>query len=71
MSGSSITFDPAVAQTAVGDSSLSLLEVKSGGDLMPPLTSLFLWVLALMMCTLCAAVGSCIFLEKNKKSRCL
>lgn len=68
VSGSFITFDTAVAQATVGDSFLSFVEVRSGGDLMPPLTSLFLWALVLMMCAFHAAVGSCFFLQKIRKA---
>lgn len=65
VSGSFITFDPAAAQTAVGDSSLSLVEVRSGGGLTLPLTSLLWWALALVICALCAAAGSCFSLQKK------
>lgn len=42
VSGSFITFGPAAAQTALGDSCLSPVEARSGGDPTPPLTSLLL-----------------------------
>lgn len=63
VSGSFITFGPAAAQTALGDSCLSPVEARSGGDPTPPLTSLLL----LWWCVPSVAAFSH---KKNKKSRC-
>lgn len=71
VSASFITFDPAAAHTALGDSCLSLVPGRSGGELMPALTSLLCWGLAVLLCALSAAVGSWFFLTKKNKTRCL